>query len=443
MKTTILQFRLTLSIILTSAVLCNSYILPAQSIPPQNIPELVFVNPVLISGTAGSNGAVYRFSDVTTNIDALVTIASRSSSSVTVSTIDMTTTGYNNAFQPQINFNNGNAPANSDWWMDFDFVFVNKETLVPVSVNSFNLTAVDIDGDGSRLNEYVAFINPNSYLLESNTLLSVQDVFFNILNILTAGKQFDGPVTNFTNIDVTATQVMTTVNYLNQSSFRLRAGGRTVGGSSSAANRMYSFWFKGFNYNLPVQITLPIKLSAFNAVLNNSSKKVDLSWTTEYEKNVSHFIIERSTDGVNYSDAGMVFAYGNTTDSKNYTMHDNISNLQATVIYYRLRSVDIDGKNELSNIRVIRIGKGSENNISILTYPNPVTNDLRITIPANWQNKRAVYEIFNANGQVARRVETGNSSQTESINVSSLAPGFYIVKVSCNDEISQQRIVKQ
>lgn len=443
MKTTLLLLRNILSILLIWVVSSISSIVQAQSVPSQNIPELVFSNPVLVSGTAGSNGAVYKFPDVTTNIDALVTISDRSSSLVTVSNIDMTSTGHANAFQPQISYNNGNAAANTNWWMDFDFVFVNKGTTVPVSVNSFNLTAIDVDGDGSRLHEYVAFLSPNSYLLESNTLLSVQDVLLNILNILTAGKQFDGPVTNFANIDVTATQVMTTVNYINKSSFRLRAGGGTIGGSSSVADRMYSFWFKGFDYNVPVQVTLPIKLSAFNAVLGNNSKRVDLSWTTAYEKNVSHFIVERSTDGINYSDVGMVFAYGTTTDSKSYSMFDNITNVTSTVIYYRLRSIDIDGKNELSNIRMIRIGKGTETTISILTYPNPVTNDLRITIPANWQNKKAIYEIFNANGQVAKRVETGSTSQTETINISSFAPGFYIVKVSCNGETAQQRVVKQ
>jgi hypothetical protein len=189
------------------------------------------------------------------------------------------------------------------------------------------------------------------------------------------------------------------------------------------------------------EATLPVKLSSFNAILENA--KVKLTWTTATEINVSHFVVERSTDGINYADAGMVFAYGNTTESKNYSISDNIINLQATVIYYRLRSVDIDGKNELSNIRVIRVVKGTETTVSIITYPNPVNNDLRITVPANWQNKRAVYEIFSANGQIAKRVETGSSSQTETINVSNLAPGFYVVKVSCNNETAQQRIVKQ
>lgn len=33
-------------------------------------PELVFRNPVLKSGTANQQGAIYRFSDITTGVDA-------------------------------------------------------------------------------------------------------------------------------------------------------------------------------------------------------------------------------------------------------------------------------------------------------------------------------------------------------------------------------------
>jgi hypothetical protein len=139
----------------------------------------------------------------------------------------------------------------------------------------------------------------------------------------------------------------------------------------------------------------------------------------------------------------MVFAYGNTTSKSDYAFTDNISNLQSGIFYYRLRSVDVDGKTQYSDIRIIRISKQEKNDITILTYPNPVTNEVRITIPSSWQNKRAVYEIFSANGQLAKRVETGSTSHTENINVSSLAPGFYIVKVSCDNQNAVQKIVKQ
>lgn len=435
------SLKTTIALLSVAVLVALSFSSFAQS-GTQSIPELVFKNPVLESGTTGANGAVYRFSDVATNIDALVKIAGRSSSNVRISNIDMTSTGHANAFQPQISYNNGNAPSNTNWWMDFDFNFVNKGSLTPVSVTSFNLTAIDVDGDGSRLHEYVSFMAPQSYLLENNSLLSVTSIFQTILNVLTPGKQFDGPTRNFADIDVNATEVMTTVNYVNKSSFRLRAGGATSGGSSSAADRMYSLWFKGFNYNIPMQVILPVKLESFTAILNNSSNKVDLRWVTSSEKNVSHFAVEKSTDGKNFADAGLVFAFGNTNDIMNYTFTDMI-NTQDKVIYYRLRTVDADGKFDYSATRIIRTGKQAENTVSILTYPNPVTSELRITIPGSWQGKKVTYELLNANAQVTKKAETGSASQTETMNVNSLTPGLYVVKVSCGTETTTQKIIKR
>jgi hypothetical protein len=194
------------------------------------------------------------------------------------------------------------------------------------------------------------------------------------------------------------------------------------------------------NYSSP--ILLPVKLVSFSAMLNTD--KIDLKWTTSSEKNVSHFSIEKSTDGTNFSEAGLVFANGNTSETMNYSFTDgNINTSQAGVIYYRLRSVDIDGKSELSQVKTIRIGKKNEHSISILTYPNPVSTELRVSIPTNWQGRKVSYELLNSNGQVMQRNITATGSQTESMNVNSLTPGFYIVKVTCNGETAQQKIIKR
>ena len=240
----------------------------------------------------------------------------------------------------------------------------------------------------------------------------------------------------YSGIDTSALTAMYTVKRNIVGSFNLKLGAISVGASS--ASRQYSLYMKDFSYNIN---TLPVKMYSFTANLNNS--KVDLKWITASEINVSHFIVEKSTDGVNFSEAGLMFAYGNATDKTNYSLSDNVNTNQAGVIYYRLRSIDVDGKSELSETRIIRIGKQTEKNISIVTYPNPVSNEVRITIPANWQNKKVVYEIFNAAGKAIKRTETANSSQTETMNVSSFAPGFYIVRVSFDGQTAQQKIVKQ
>jgi hypothetical protein len=194
------------------------------------------------------------------------------------------------------------------------------------------------------------------------------------------------------------------------------------------------------NYSTP--ILLPVKLVSFSAMLNTD--KVDLKWTTSSEKNVSHFSIEKSTDGINYGETGVVFANGNTSEIKNYSFTDgNINTSQPGVIYYRLRSVDIDGKSELSYVRSIRIGKTAEQKISVVAYPNPVINELRVTIPSSWQNKKVSYEVYNNMGQVALKNIVSMAGQTESLQLAKLTKGFYIVKVSCEGKAASQPIIKQ
>jgi hypothetical protein len=192
--------------------------------------------------------------------------------------------------------------------------------------------------------------------------------------------------------------------------------------------------------NFVSSISLPVSFISFSATLNNSNK-VDLKWSTATEINVSHFVIERSYDGKNFNDAGMIFAYGNTTERKNYSFPDNVS-IQSGVIYYRLRTVDIDGKNQYSETRTIRISKQTTNDLNIVTYPNPASSEVKITVPNSWQNKTVLFEILNGAGQIAKSVQNNSSSQTEVINVNSLTPGFYIVRAICEGQVAQQKIVK-
>ena len=111
-------------------------------------------------------------------------------------------------------------------------------------------------------------------------------------------------------------------------------------------------------------------------------------WVTTSEINVKHFVVEKSYDGVTFNDAATVFANGNMNSKMSYSATDDIANTNTPVIYYRLRSVDIDGKTTYSAVRIIRLSKQTDNTVTILTYPNPAINELRITIPTKWQNKK-------------------------------------------------------
>ena len=202
------------------------------------------------------------------------------------------------------------------------------------------------------------------------------------------------------------------------------------------------FWMMGLSSLASTDLPLPVKLSGFTATLGHQNK-AELAWSTATEINASHFVVERSTDGSHFTEAGLVFAFGNSTDNIHYSFSDNLSALTAGTIWYRLRSVDMDGHTEYSATRIIRRQASASAGIRMETFPNPATTELRVTVPAEWQGKPVVYELLSLSGQVVKRMQTGNSGQVETIPVSGIAPGVYIARVICEGQSARQKIVKQ
>jgi hypothetical protein len=401
---------------------------------------LVFKDAALVSGTDGQDGAVYKFPNVANNVDGYVKINGRSSSAVKLSSIDLTNTGWDKAFQPQIAYKNRSASySERDWWMEFEISFISVVDNSPVSISSMDVTAIDIDGDGDHVNEWVSMYNFESYTTERHTSLQVDDLLENILSILTlTGKKFSGPLTQYSNIDTSATKVMTTAKYTNKNKFRLRTGGHSNDNEIST-DRMYSFWFKSFAYQAPVQSSLPVVLNSFTA--KKASNQVLLNWSTDIEKNVSHFVIERSLNGKDFTDAGIIFTDGNSDVRKEYTFKDDMKSITSGLIYYRLKIVDLDGAYKQSAIRIIRVAEDNTAR-SITVYPNPVVSDVRITLSSTWKDHALNIQVLNTNGQSVLQIASARPGQTETINVGNLTPGMYIVKVSNGVETAMQRFVK-
>jgi hypothetical protein len=415
-------------------IMLLSFIISGRALQAQTIPELVFQNPVLTSGTAGADGATYRFSNVGPNVDAVITIVNRSGTDVVLGSIDTIGAGlgYEKSFQPVIGIP-GTAPANTTWWMKFNCAFYDAGTTSKAKISQFGVTGLDIDGDGSTLFEWA----------QMDRIQKIDSALINSLTFSLIGTNGDdkdykvtGIVANSPGIDTSALNVMATYTYKNKDNFDFTIGATTTSLTTSAGMRLNSLWFKQFSW-----APLPLQMISFSATLNNS--KAELTWKTVSETNVSHFEIEKSLDGKNFSEAGIVFATGNETDVTIYNFSDKINTDLEGVVYYRIRSVDLDGKFQYSAIRMVRVSKQVANNITLLAYPNPVTSELRISIPDNWQSKKVIYEIFSINGRLANKTETASSSQTEIINIGNLSTGIYLVKASCEGKTAQQKIVKQ
>jgi hypothetical protein len=166
---------------------------------------------------------------------------------------------------------------------------------------------------------------------------------------------------------------------------------------------------------------LPIYLKNFNVSLND--RTINLSWASYAEITSKSFVIEKSTNGKDFSAIGEVEAAGTSISENKYSFAD-----QATDggNYYRLKMIDLDGQFEYSKVVYIYTGKG-KGKISI--GPNPTTTgyiQLFGIAPAEILKPGAV-RLFSLTGQqVATRVTGANT-----IKISDSAPkGLYILQVN-------------
>ncbi len=176
-------------------------------------------------------------------------------------------------------------------------------------------------------------------------------------------------------------------------------------------------------------LVLPIKLISFIAQPQNSS--VVLKWVVALETNVATYQIEYSANGRTYASIGSVTATG----SRNYNLTHTAP--KQGLNYYRLKTIDKDGKVSYSEVRTVNFG-GVEGVVKI--YPIPASATVNITVTNAMINQSGTISIIALDGRLVHAQTTTALSQTETINVSKLASGKYIVRIVTNNEVVNQRI---
>ncbi len=228
-----------------------------------NIPSLDFQNPSLISGTFGSPGSKYLFSDVLPGIaDAVLTIVSKSHSDIVITTLDApngSSGGYDEAFQPIIDYDfknsNGSNDPTGDKYVSFLVEFFSAGTNQPVTVPQLAITGVDIDGDAQTngIREFIRSSGYLSYSLQSSTQLS-----------LSGSLKALGPVTNYPQINENSLDVMISYNYSGVNSISFDYGANYNGANSYTDERYNSLFFKcyGFDQTVCQPVSAPTGISA-------------------------------------------------------------------------------------------------------------------------------------------------------------------------------------
>jgi len=116
---------------------------------------------------------------------------------------------------------------------------------------------------------------------------------------------------------------------------------------------------------------LPVELTAFDARATEK-QQVQLDWKTATESGNSHFEIEHSTDASSFMYLGAVAGAGDAIQEQRYDfLHETPAD---GVNYYRLRQVDLDGTETLSEVREVTITAPDQLSI----FPNPTTDQLSV-----------------------------------------------------------------
>ncbi len=170
-------------------------------------------------------------------------------------------------------------------------------------------------------------------------------------------------------------------------------------------------------------IGLPITLSKFTAT--NNKNTVQLNWTTQTEINNKGFNVQRSVDGINFSTIGsFVNGKGNYSGVSNYTALDNLPNIGSN--FYRLQQVDFDSKLNYSSVVNVRVTKN--NLLGFSFYPNPVKNNINITVGIIDQNNAYISLINNVGQQVRfKNLSKSTANSTTNFDISNLAKGTYFI----------------
>ena len=162
--------------------------------------------------------------------------------------------------------------------------------------------------------------------------------------------------------------------------------------------------------------TLPLTLITFEAQLIN--KDVLLQWNTSSEQSTSHFDIERSTDGNNFSVIGNVNAAGNSSSTIKYSFPDN--DPAAGNNFYRLKMIDLDGHFSYSKTIVIKLANAT----SLSLYPNPAKNTLYLHRSGDDEN--ALIQIVDLAGKKVKEQKVVLTRNT-SIDIGNLPKSIYKV----------------
>jgi hypothetical protein len=175
----------------------------------------------------------------------------------------------------------------------------------------------------------------------------------------------------------------------------------------------------------PNNAILPISLLSFTGRCDGYNKIFE--WTTASEINNDFFTVEKSKNGIDFSELGKIEGAGNSSSLKNYKAEFPEKDLDYK--YYRLRQTDFNGKFSFSG--VIYLSCIPDYYGDVLLYPNPSSGYTNIRFNTAVDEK-IMYSLTDVFGREVKRGEFIHVTKGDVIamDTGDLPAGIYLIKIN-------------
>jgi len=120
-----------------------------------------------------------------------------------------------------------------------------------------------------------------------------------------------------------------------------------------------------------------------------------LEWSTLQEENSKFFVVEKSIDGVDYTEVGSIDAAGNSSEENVYSYLDlGATNKKA---FYRLRQVDVDAT--ISYSHTIVVSKAMTNNFAMVNITSEIKDVMEVSYTSSIESDMNV-ELLDEGGSI-------------------------------------------
>ena len=184
-------------------------------------------------------------------------------------------------------------------------------------------------------------------------------------------------------------------------------------------------------------LALPLDLISFKGYNQNCNNY--LNWET-YGANINHsyFVVEYSSDGVNYIELEKIYNANSIVNNNIYQfIHTNVKQKNN---YYRLKQFDHDCKYEYSNVVEVTNKCFEENHC---LFPNPFTDFIYIDLNCNKNIDKIL--LYDSKGSLIILIENSNLfAEKIKLDLSYLSQGFYFIKLIDKNKntLISQKIIK-